>query len=95
MNDDMKTTPADQAVAARAHNMAGEQLRQFIERIELMEAEKRDIQDGIKEIYAEAGATGYDAKIIRKIVSERKRNRDDVAEEAAIMDTYRLALGMA
>jgi len=70
---------------------AGE-LRAIIERIERLEAEKQDAADGQKEVYAEAKGTGYDTKIIRKVISRRKRDRDDLAEEAAILDMYETAL---
>lgn len=70
---------------------AGE-LRQFIERIEGLEAEKQDAAEGQKEVYAEAKGRGYDAKIIRKVVARRKRDRQDLAEEAAILEVYEAAL---
>lgn len=71
----------------------GEQLRQFIERIERMEAEKADAMEAIKEIYAEAKGNGFDVPVMRKVIARRKRDRDDLAEEAAILDTYEAALG--
>ena len=74
---------------------AGEELRQFIERIEHLEAEKKDITESIKEVMAEAKGRGYDTKILRKIIGLRKRDVDDIAEEEAILDMYKAALGMA
>ena len=68
------------------------ELRAFIERIERLEAEKQDAADGQKEVYAEAKGRGYDAKIIRKVIARRKRDRDDLAEEAAILEIYEAAL---
>lgn len=94
MNDHMKNTPDDQAVADRAHNLAAEELRQFIERYEHLEAEKKDLSEQQKDVLQEARARGYDAKILRKIVAMRKRDKDDLAEEEALLDTYRAALGM-
>lgn len=76
-------------------NSAGEELRQFIERVERLEAEKKDIADAIKEVYAEAKGRGLLIMAIRKIVAERKRTPEDVAEEAAMLEMYRAALGMA
>lgn len=71
------------------------ELRQFIERYEHLEAERKDIADQQKEAMAEAKGRGYDAKIIRKIVALRKRDKDDIAEEEAILELYMSALGMA
>ena len=68
------------------------ELRAFIERIERLEAEKQDAADGQKEVYAEAKGRSYDAKIIRKVIARRKRDRQDLAEEAAILEVYEAAL---
>ena len=72
---------------------AGE-LRQFVERFERLEAEKKDIADQQKEVMAEAKARGYDTKVMRKLVALRKRDADDIAEEEAVLEMYRQALGM-
>jgi uncharacterized protein (UPF0335 family) len=69
-------------------------LRAFIERIEKLEEEKRAIADDIKDVYAEAKGTGFDAKILRKIVSMRRMDRDKRREEEEILDLYLVALGM-
>ena len=68
------------------------ELRAFIQRIERLEAEKQDAADAQKEVYAEAKGRGYDAKIIRKVIARRKRDRQDLAEEAAILEVYEAAL---
>lgn len=78
----------------QAYSVAADELRQFIEQFEQLEAEKKDIAEQQKEVMAGAKARGYDTKVMRKIVALRKRKRDDVAEEAAILDMYRAALGM-
>jgi uncharacterized protein (UPF0335 family) len=70
-------------------------LRAFIERIERLEEEKRAIADDIKEVYAEAKGTGYDIKIMRKIISLRRQDRDKRREEEEILDLYLSALGEA
>jgi uncharacterized protein (UPF0335 family) len=80
--------------ASQTENVAGEELRQFIERYERLEAEKKDIVDGQKEIMAEAKGRGYDVKVIRKIIAMRKRDKDDLDEEEAVLETYMAALGM-
>ena len=72
-----------------------DELRQFIERIEHLAAEKQDIADQIKEVMSTAKSRGYDPKVIRKIVAMRKRDRDDLANEEAVTELYKSALGMA
>ena len=68
-------------------------LRSFIERIERMEVEKAAIAEDIKEIYAEAKGTGFDVKILRKIIAIRKMDADKRREEAEMVDVYMSALG--
>lgn len=82
------------AVTDDAYNVTAEELRQFIERYEHLEAEKKDIAEQQKEVMAEAKGRGYDTKVLRKIVALRKRDKDDVAEEEAILEVYKSALGM-
>ncbi|MCW2366558.1 uncharacterized protein (UPF0335 family) [Sphingobium sp. B7D2B] len=75
-------------------NIAADQLRLLIERIERLEEEKKGIGDDIKDAYGEAKATGYDVKIMRQIVSLRKLPKHDRQEMEAILQTYLAALGM-
>ena len=75
-------------------NVTAEELRQFIERIEQMNAEISDISETRKEVFAEAKGRGYDTKVIRKLIAIRKRRADDLAEEEVILDMYKSALGM-
>ena len=77
-----------------SYRVAGEELRQFVERFERLEIDKKDISDQQKEVMAEAKSRGYDTRIMRKIVSLRKRDLEDVAEEEAILSMYKTALGM-
>lgn len=72
---------------------AGE-LRQFIERFERLEVEKKDIVDQQKEVMAEAKSRGYDTKVLKKVIALRKRDADDIAEEEAIFEMYKEAMGM-
>lgn len=76
------------------HNVTADELRQFIERAEQLDAEKRDIMEQSKELFAEAKGRGYDPKVMRKVIALRKRKPDEIAEEEAIIDMYRIALGM-
>lgn len=73
---------------------AGE-LRQFVERIERLEEEKKDIATQIKEVKAEAKSRGYDLKALRQILALRKRDVDEISEERAVLEMYAEALGMA
>jgi uncharacterized protein (UPF0335 family) len=76
-------------------NVAAEQLRLFIERIERLEEEKKGIADDVKDVYAEAKANGYDTKTMRAIVRLRKMEKHARDEMDALLDTYRTALGIA
>ncbi|MFT3689704.1 DUF2312 domain-containing protein [Paenirhodobacter sp.] len=77
-----------------AYNVTADELRQFIEQYEHLEAEKKDITEQQKEIMSEAKGRGYDTKVIKKIIALRKRDKDDIAEEEAILDIYKAALNM-
>lgn len=68
-------------------------LRAFIERIERLEEEKRALAEDIKDVYAEAKGTGYDVKIMRKVVLIRRQDHQKRAEEEEILDLYLSALG--
>jgi len=76
------------------YRVAADELRAFIERIERLQAEKAEKADEEKAVFAEAKARGYDTKAMRKVLALRKRSRDDVAEEEAVVQLYRDALGM-
>lgn len=75
-------------------NATAEELRQIVEKLEQLDAEKADVLNEIKEANAEVKSRGFELKVIRKIIAERKRNADDVAEEEAIMGMYKQHLGM-
>jgi uncharacterized protein (UPF0335 family) len=76
------------------YRVTADELRQFIERVERLDAEKADIADATKEVMAEAKGRGYDTALMRKIIALRKRDSDDIAEEECVMETYKEALGM-
>lgn len=90
----MKETDADRAVSARAFGVAAGELRAFIERAESVEADIADRKIDLKEVFAEAKGRGFDTRAIKKIVALRRRDPDDVAEEEAILSTYKDALWM-
>ncbi len=93
---DTTTNPDDviESGAEASYRVTADELRQFIERIERLEAEKKDIADQQKEVMAEAKARGYDTKVMRKVIALRKRDADDIAEEEAVLEMYKEALGM-
>ena len=84
----------DEPVIEQSYRVTADELRQFIERFERLESEKRDIAEQQKEVMAEAKARGYDTKVMRKVIALRKRDKDDIAEEEAVLDMYKEALGM-
>lgn len=75
-------------------NVTADELRQFIERAEQIAAEKADLGEAEKELFAEAKGRGYDTKVMRKVIALRKRKPDDIKWEEAILEMYRSALGM-
>ena len=77
-----------------SYRVTADELRAFVERIERLDAEKKDIAEQQKEVMAEAKGRGYDIKVLRKIIALRKREADDVAEEEAVLEMYKEALGM-
>lgn len=77
-----------------AGGISADRLKSFVERIEKLEEERKDIADAVKDIYSEAKGTGYDVKTLRWAVQERKMNAADRAERNALRDTYAHALGV-
>lgn len=74
--------------------VAADQLRAIIERVERLEEDKKAISDDIRDIYAEAKGNGYDVKALRTIVRLRRQDADERAEQEAILDAYKVAMGM-
>lgn len=82
-------------MAEAGHNhVAADQLLNFIERVERLSEERQGISDDIKDVFAEAKANGYDTKIMRKVIAERKKDKHAREEERALFDTYMAALGL-
>lgn len=78
-----------------AGGVSGQRLKSFIERVERLEEEKKGIGEDIRDVYGEAKATGFDPKIIRKVVSLRKTNLEKRREESELLGLYMSAIGMA
>jgi len=88
-----KETP--QKDAADVGGVSGTRLKSFIERVERLNEEKSAISEDISDVYGEAKATGFDPKIMRKIVSLRKSNLEKRREEQELLELYMSAIGMA
>lgn len=78
-----------------SYRVSADELRAFVERIERLDAEKKDLAEAQKEVMAEAKGRGYDTKVLRKIIAMRKRDAQDLAEEEAVLEMYKEALGMS
>lgn len=74
--------------------MSNNQLKSIVERIEQLEIEKAAIASDIKDVYSEAKGTGFDPKIIKKIIAMRKQDADKMRNEQMLIATYMDALGM-
>ena len=74
--------------------VTADELRQFIERAEAQIASNQDGAEVLKEIFSEAKDRGYDTVVMKKVIALRKRKPDDIAEEDAVMELYKSALGM-
>lgn len=81
-------------ITETSQTVAAGQLRAFIERVERLEEEKSQLQEDIKEIFAEMKGTGFDTKAVRTIIRLRKKDQAERQEEEAILDLYKAALGM-
>ena len=75
--------------------LAADRLKSFIERIERLEEEKKNLTADTREVYAEAKSSGFDTKTMRKVVALRKLDQSERVEQEALLDTYLRALGEA
>ncbi len=80
---------------ADAGGVAGDRLRSFVERIERLEEEKREVQDQMKDVFAEAKGEGFDVKVMRQVIRLRRLRPNDRSELEELLDLYKSALGMA
>ncbi len=79
---------------SKSYDVTADELLQFIERVEQLRAEMKDIKEQEKEVFSEMKARGYDTKTARKVITMRQKSADERAEEEALLDTYLAALGM-
>jgi uncharacterized protein (UPF0335 family) len=78
-----------------ARNIAADRLRSIVERIERLMGERKALASDIKDIYSEAKSAGFDVPVLRTLIGIRNKEPADVEEAEAILDVYRVALGMA
>jgi uncharacterized protein (UPF0335 family) len=74
--------------------VAAEELKQFVERVERLEEEKKALSDDIRDVYAEMKGRGFDVKAVRQIIKIRKQDHSERKEMEAILDLYMSALNM-
>ena len=85
--------PRKQETTGAGHNsLAPERLASLVQRIERLEEEKKALSDDIKDIFAEAKSAGFDTKVLRALIRERRTDESERAEHEALLDTYRAAL---
>jgi uncharacterized protein (UPF0335 family) len=89
-----KVTTDSGANPAEVGGVAADRLRSLIERIERLEEERKALGSDIKDIYAEAKSAGFDVKVIRQLISIRRKEPAEVEEQETLLDVYRRALGM-
>ena len=80
---------------ANVDGIAGEQLLNYIQRIERLEEEKTNLAEDIRDVYREAKGMGFDTKIVRQLIKLRKMEPDDRQEQEALIESYKIAIGMA
>ena len=90
----MKDSESSSFGKPQTGGIAADRLKSFIERVERLEVDKAQVQEYIKDVFSEAKASGFDPKIMRQIIRMRKQDADKLAEEEAILDLYKRALGM-
>jgi uncharacterized protein (UPF0335 family) len=73
-------------------DVAGNQLRTLVERIEHIEEEIKELNEGRKEIYLEAKSNGFDIKILREVIRVRKQDPKERDEQESLLDLYLQAI---
>ena len=88
------TSVAEPSIGHNVNGVSADRLRSLVDRIENLEAERKELTINIKDIYAESKSAGYDPKVLRQIIRIRGQEPAEVEEQEALLDTYRRALGM-
>jgi uncharacterized protein (UPF0335 family) len=82
------------AAPERGSNISADRLRSLVERIERLQEERKALGSDIRDIYAEAKGAGFDVKVLRQLISLRRKEPAEVEEAETLLDIYRHALGM-
>ncbi len=90
----MSEAAAKQDRDAEVGGIAADRLRSIIERVERLEEERKALANDIKDIFAEAKSAGFDVKVVRQLISIRKKEPAEVEEQETLLELYRRALGM-
>ncbi len=89
-----RRTPKPDDDSPETGGVAADRLRSIIERIERLEEERKALASDIKDVYSEAKSAGFDVKVIRQLISIRRKEPAEVEEQESLLDVYRRALGM-
>jgi uncharacterized protein (UPF0335 family) len=85
---------SEPGIGHNSEQVSKDQLKAFVERVERLEEEKKELSDDIKDVFLEAKGNGFDVKALRAVIKLRKKDREVLAEEKAFLDLYLSALGM-
>lgn len=94
IEDEAGASRARQAADPEVGGIAVDRLRSIIERIERLEEERKALANDIKDIYAEAKSAGFDVKVVRQLISLRRKEPAEIEEQETLLELYRRALGM-
>ncbi len=72
--------------------IAGDRIRSFIERIEHIDEEIKELNEGKKEVLSEAKGEGFDVKVLKEILRLRKQDKDERDEHESLLDLYLRAM---
>jgi uncharacterized protein (UPF0335 family) len=73
----------------------GNRIRSFVERIEQIENEIKELNEAKKEVFSEAKGEGFDVKILKEIIKLRKQDQDERDEHESLLDVYMRAMNEA
>lgn len=90
----MGQTARERDPVTETGGVAADRLRSIVDRIERLEEERKALGGDIRDIYAEAKSAGFDVKVLRQLISIRKKQASEVEEQETLLDVYRRALGM-
>src|SRR6195952_1150015 len=94
VTDDVSDANVDDVSDAKVGGIAADRLRSLIERIERLEEERKALGSDIRDIFAESKSAGFDVKVLRQLISIRRKEPAEVEEQESLLDIYRRALGM-